>query len=260
MTLSMSSIRKCALCLVVVTLPVSLHAQGSNKKKDSNEPPVQGSTVGYIGDAVVGSQVRVRFDAIFGDSIPVRWIQPLSFEPGNPLQRRGWFRRSRRPIGRFRGIQIGGAGFTAAVSYVPVCRDVSVWRSRQGPGYRPLYNCAYAALLPEGCGPLYRGESIWRLTPHRRRHSGVCGGCDRVWRRTELRCVQERQGAVHTCDRVGDLENLRGHVERPHNAAEYEHYQFRGRQQSHQPEIRGPDDHWKEYFLLCWLWSRVDFR
>lgn len=133
MILSMSSIRKCALCLVVVTLPVSLHAQGSNKKKDSNEPPVQGSTVGYIGDAVVGSQVRVRFDAIFGDSqidmaeylfaesgsnggtaagpkpglasnlnfqqlymygeyapkkflsflvnVPVRWIQPLSFDP-----------------------------------------------------------------------------------------------------------------------------------------------------------------------------------
>jgi hypothetical protein len=133
MILSMSSIRKCALCLVAATLSVSLHAQDRNKKKDSDAPPVQGSTVGYIGDAVVGSQVRVRFDAVFGDSqidmaeylfaesgsnggtaagpkpglasnlnfqqlytygeyapkkflsflvdVPVRWIQPLSFDP-----------------------------------------------------------------------------------------------------------------------------------------------------------------------------------
>jgi hypothetical protein len=131
--LSMSSIRRCALFLLVATLPVSLHAQGRNQKKDSDEPPVQGSTVGYIDDAVVGSQVRVRFDAAFGDSqidmaeylfaqsgsnggtaagpkpglasnlnfqqlymhgeyapkkflsflvdVPVRWMQPLSFDP-----------------------------------------------------------------------------------------------------------------------------------------------------------------------------------
>ena len=66
--LSMSSIRRCALYLVIATLPVSLHAQDRNPKKDSDEPPVQGSTVGYIDDAVVGSQIRVRFDAAFGDS------------------------------------------------------------------------------------------------------------------------------------------------------------------------------------------------
>ena len=131
--LSMSSIRRCALYLVIATLPVSLHAQGGNPKKDSDEPPVQGSTVGYIDDAVVGSQIRVRFDAAFGDSqidmaeylfaqsgsnggtaagpkpglasnlnfqqlyihgeyapkkflsflvdVPVRWMQPLGFDP-----------------------------------------------------------------------------------------------------------------------------------------------------------------------------------
>jgi hypothetical protein len=36
----------------------------------SDGPPVQGSTVGYIDNAVVGSQIRVRFDAGFGDSQP----------------------------------------------------------------------------------------------------------------------------------------------------------------------------------------------
>lgn len=130
---SMSSIRRHALFLLVATLPVSLHAQVRDQKKDSDKPPVQGSTVGYIDDAVVGSQVRVRFDAAFGDSqvdmaeflfaqsgsnggtaagpkpglasnlnfqqlymhgeyapkrflsflvdVPVRWMQPLSFDP-----------------------------------------------------------------------------------------------------------------------------------------------------------------------------------
>ena len=36
----------------------------------SDEPPGQGSTVGYIDNAIVGSEVRVRFDAGFGDSQP----------------------------------------------------------------------------------------------------------------------------------------------------------------------------------------------
>ena len=66
--LSMSSMRRCALYLVIAILPGSLHAQDRNPKKDSDEPPVQGSTVGYIDDAVVGSQIRMRFDAAFDDS------------------------------------------------------------------------------------------------------------------------------------------------------------------------------------------------
>ena len=36
----------------------------------SDGPPVQGSTVGYVDNAIVGSQIRVRFDAGFGDSQP----------------------------------------------------------------------------------------------------------------------------------------------------------------------------------------------
>ncbi len=67
---SINSIRRCALFLLVATLPVSLNAQSPSPKKGSDEPPVQGSTVGYIDDAIVGSQIRVRFDAAFGDSQP----------------------------------------------------------------------------------------------------------------------------------------------------------------------------------------------
>jgi hypothetical protein len=69
-TLSMSSMRGYALILLFATVAVSLDAQGRDPKKDSDEPPVQGSTVGYIDDAIVGSQVRVRFDAALGVSQP----------------------------------------------------------------------------------------------------------------------------------------------------------------------------------------------
>ena len=68
--LSIGSIRRCALFLLVATSPVSLYAQARDKQKDSDGPPVQGSTVGYIDDAIVGSQVRVRFDVGLGVSQP----------------------------------------------------------------------------------------------------------------------------------------------------------------------------------------------
>ena len=57
----------CALFLAA-TLFVSLYAQVAFATPDG--PPVQGSTVGYIDNAVVASQVRVRLDAGFGDSQP----------------------------------------------------------------------------------------------------------------------------------------------------------------------------------------------
>jgi hypothetical protein len=52
---------------LAASLSVSLFAQIAFA---SDGPPVQGSTVGYIDNAVVASQVRVRFDAGFGDSQP----------------------------------------------------------------------------------------------------------------------------------------------------------------------------------------------
>jgi hypothetical protein len=67
--LAMKAAHRCVLFLAA-TLCVSLYAQVAFAEPDSNEPPVQGSTVGYIDNAVVGSQVRVRFDAGFGDSQP----------------------------------------------------------------------------------------------------------------------------------------------------------------------------------------------
>lgn len=35
-------------------------------------PPIEGSMVGYIGNAIVGSQIRIRFDAGYGDNRPDR--------------------------------------------------------------------------------------------------------------------------------------------------------------------------------------------
>ena len=49
---------------------LSLCARVVFAETSPNGPPVQGSTVGYIDNAIVGSQVRVRFDAGFGDSQP----------------------------------------------------------------------------------------------------------------------------------------------------------------------------------------------
>ena len=39
---------------------------------DSDRPPIEGSMVGYIDNAVVGSEIRIRFDAGFGDNFPDR--------------------------------------------------------------------------------------------------------------------------------------------------------------------------------------------
>jgi hypothetical protein len=49
------------------TVCLSLSAQAVFPE---NGPPVQGSTVGYIDSPIVGSQIRVRFDAGFGDTQP----------------------------------------------------------------------------------------------------------------------------------------------------------------------------------------------
>ena len=66
--LSMKSARRCVLFVLCATLPVSLHAHGQAPKKNSESSPIHGHKVGYIDDAVVGSQVRVRLDSVFGDS------------------------------------------------------------------------------------------------------------------------------------------------------------------------------------------------
>ncbi|HXY02619.1 MAG TPA: hypothetical protein VEI49_03530, partial [Terriglobales bacterium] len=42
------------------------------KNKEPSPPPVEGSMVGYIDNAIVGSEIRVRFDAAFGDQFPDR--------------------------------------------------------------------------------------------------------------------------------------------------------------------------------------------
>lgn len=43
-----------------------------SRPNDDERPPIEGSMVGYIDNAVIGSQVRVRFDAGFDDNRPDR--------------------------------------------------------------------------------------------------------------------------------------------------------------------------------------------
>jgi hypothetical protein len=50
----------------------STQAQKTAPAKEPSGPPLEGSMVGYVDDAIVGSQIRVRFDAGFKDNAPDR--------------------------------------------------------------------------------------------------------------------------------------------------------------------------------------------
>jgi hypothetical protein len=77
------SVSACAVLFLAVVMPASMSAQGTaaNGAKKSGaakekapgpkrKPPIQASMVGYIDDAIVGSQIRVRSDAALGDTQP----------------------------------------------------------------------------------------------------------------------------------------------------------------------------------------------
>jgi len=50
----------------------STQSQKTAPAKEPSGPPLEGSMVGYVDDAIVGSQVRIRFDAGFKDNAPDR--------------------------------------------------------------------------------------------------------------------------------------------------------------------------------------------
>ena len=50
----------------------STQSQTTAPAKEPSGPPLEGSMVGYVDDAIVGSQVRIRFDAGFKDNAPDR--------------------------------------------------------------------------------------------------------------------------------------------------------------------------------------------
>jgi hypothetical protein len=53
-------------------LPQTSKATQARKTKEPSRPPIEGSMVGYIDDAIVGSQIRIRFDNAFEDQFPDR--------------------------------------------------------------------------------------------------------------------------------------------------------------------------------------------
>ena len=50
----------------------STQSQKTAPVKEPSGPPLEGSMVGYVDDAIVGSQIRIRFDAGFKDNAPDR--------------------------------------------------------------------------------------------------------------------------------------------------------------------------------------------
>ena len=53
--------------------PQTAHRSKPNKPvKDVKLPSIEGSMVGYVDNAIIGSQVRIRFDAAFNDPFPDR--------------------------------------------------------------------------------------------------------------------------------------------------------------------------------------------
>jgi hypothetical protein len=52
--------------------PQTSKATQAQKTKEPSRPPIEGSMVGYIDNAIVGSQIRIRFDDAFDDQFPDR--------------------------------------------------------------------------------------------------------------------------------------------------------------------------------------------
>jgi len=70
----------------------STQSQKTAPAKEPSGPPLEGSMVGYVDDAIVGSQVRIRFDAGFKDNAPDRaefFYPQCGCNPGGPGPRPG---------------------------------------------------------------------------------------------------------------------------------------------------------------------------
>jgi hypothetical protein len=92
----------------------STQSQKTATAKEPSGPPLEGSMVGYVDDAIVGSQFRIRFDAGFKDNAPDRaefFYPQCGCNPGGPGPRPGaanninfqqlYFQGEYAPVGRF---------------------------------------------------------------------------------------------------------------------------------------------------------------
>jgi hypothetical protein len=92
----------------------STQAQKAAPAKEPSGPPLEGSMVGYVDDAIVGSQIRIRFDAGFKDNAPDRaefFYAQCGCNPNGPGPRPGasndinfqqlYFQAEYAPVRRF---------------------------------------------------------------------------------------------------------------------------------------------------------------
>ncbi len=101
-------------------------------------PPLEGSMVGYVDDAIVGSQVRIRFDAGFKDNAPDRaefFYPQCGCNPGGPGPRPGaanninfqqlYFQVEYAPIRRFSFFTEVPIRWIQPQSFIPGTGDVA---------------------------------------------------------------------------------------------------------------------------------------
>jgi hypothetical protein len=55
-----------------VSAQTAQRSKPSKSVKDIKRPTIEGSMVGYVDNAIIGSQIRIRFDAAFNDQFPDR--------------------------------------------------------------------------------------------------------------------------------------------------------------------------------------------
>jgi len=115
----------------------STQSQKTAPAKEPSGPPLEGSMVGYVDDAIVGSQVRIRFDAGFKDNAPDRaefFYPQCGCNPGGPGPRPGasnninfqqlYFQGEYAPVRRFSVFTEVPIRWIQPQSFIPGTGDV----------------------------------------------------------------------------------------------------------------------------------------
>ena len=116
----------------------STQSQKTAPATEPSGPPLEGSMVGYVDDAIVGSQVRIRFDAGFKDNAPDRaefFYPQCGCNPGGPGPRPGaanninfqqlYFQVEYAPIRRFSFFTEVPIRWIQPQSFIPGTGDVA---------------------------------------------------------------------------------------------------------------------------------------
>jgi hypothetical protein len=129
----------------------STQTQKTAPAKEPSGPPLEGSMVGYVDDAIIGSQIRIRFDAGFKDNAPDRaefFYPQCGCSPGGPGPRPGasndinfqqlYFQAEYAPVGRFSVFTEVPIRWIQPQSFIPGTENVA--NGSPVPGASPFSN------------------------------------------------------------------------------------------------------------------------